>query len=524
VTTGLNSLGGYELYDLVMLSANEYAVVVHVGLEHLKVLTQNNLEKNVRPVEIKQKKSAMRGATGAFDHMKNPLCISDSVKVIDGPMRQESGTIKHINRSILWLHSDTHLKHSGIFVVKGKSCVLAGSQAQDNTRAAMINATYGDGSVPGSMGAPVVPRPSTGHRGGAKKDVMIGKSVTLTKGSFKGMLAHIVGSTETHYHVELHGRLKKVNVEKGNCVVMGEGAGPSGSSYSSQPAAVESFYGVPSTPALTQQTPQYGHAETPMYSGSETPIYGAGALTPSRVDTPSRSDYDDRGRTDIWRPSALDIAPPVAAAPSTHAWGSGDWGASAPAQNTTPGWGSSTQQGWGGSAPTQSNTGGSTPGWGSSAQQGWGDSSSAQKSAGASTPGWGSSAQQGWGDSSSVQKSAGASTPGWGSSAQQGGWGSSTPSQAGAGAVTPGWGGSTPGNQGWADGGSWKSNDAKEADQTAHWQPGMIAVFRTGERVGSMAVLDSSPQVRIFLLCVRSGVSSFLLVFSGWTVRCNSSG
>ena len=38
VTTGYGNLQGYELYDLVALSDQEYAVVIHVGSEKLKVI------------------------------------------------------------------------------------------------------------------------------------------------------------------------------------------------------------------------------------------------------------------------------------------------------------------------------------------------------------------------------------------------------------------------------------------------------------------------------------------------------
>ncbi len=41
VARGLDQLGGYELYDLVMLSGNEVGVVVEVGKEQLRVLLQN---------------------------------------------------------------------------------------------------------------------------------------------------------------------------------------------------------------------------------------------------------------------------------------------------------------------------------------------------------------------------------------------------------------------------------------------------------------------------------------------------
>jgi transcription elongation factor len=316
VTIGLNSLGGYELYDLVMLSANEYAVVVYVGTEHLKVLTQFDNEKIVRPVEIKGKKPPLRGTTGAFDHMKNPLCVGDTVSVVQGQHAGKTGTIKHINRSVLWLHANNYLKNSSIFVAKGKSCVLAGGHLKDaaSTTAAVLNATY-------DKGAPAVSRGITSSGRGAGKDPMVGKSVQLTKGGFKGMLGHIVDATESHFWVELHGRLKKIHVPKDRVQLVGDRHGAVDKDGAPQSTPVD-YFGVPSTPFLTAPTPLHG-AQTPMHGGGETP--NLGNTTPSGRDTPGRDDGND-----VWRPNARDVDESVKASVSSVGaasvgWGGNDW-------------------------------------------------------------------------------------------------------------------------------------------------------------------------------------------------------
>lgn len=316
VTVGLNSLGGYELYDLVMLSANEYAVVVYVGTEHLKVLTQYDNEKVVRPVEIKGKKPPLRGTTGAFDHLKNPLCVGDTVSVVQGQYSGKSGTIKHINRGVLWLHANNYLKNSSIFVVKGKSCVLAGGHLKDaaSTTAAVLNATY-------DKAAPAITRGATSSGRAAGRDTMVGKSVQLTKGGFKGMLGHIVDATETHYWVELHGRLKKIHVLKDKVQLVGDRHGAVDKEGVPQNLPADRF-AVPSTPFLTAATPQHG-AQTPMHNGGETP--NLGNTTPSGRDTPGRDDVND-----VWRPNARDADESIKSASSVGAasvgWGgSGNW-------------------------------------------------------------------------------------------------------------------------------------------------------------------------------------------------------
>lgn len=113
VTTGLSNLMGYELYDLVLMNANETAVVVYVGAEMLTVINQAGLVKRVLPMDLKGKKNSMSQRTTAFDASHNNVNVGDSVKVTEGSQRNKSGTIQHIFKSVLWLHSTSHLKDSG---------------------------------------------------------------------------------------------------------------------------------------------------------------------------------------------------------------------------------------------------------------------------------------------------------------------------------------------------------------------------------------------------------------------------
>jgi transcription elongation factor SPT5 len=512
ITSGLNSLGGYELYDLVMLSANEYAVVIFVGTDFLRVLTQHDHEKNVRPVEIKGKKSSMRGASGAFDHMKNPLCVGDSVSVVEGIHAKKTGTVKHINRSVLWLHSTTYLKNSGIFVVKGKSCLLAGGQVKDAsaaTTAAVINATYGGGA--GGVGGA-----SITNRGGGgafskhgSKDPMVGKSVTITRGSYKGMLAHVVDVTDTQFSVELHGRLKKVSIDKNFVIVAGDKEGAIDKEGRHVQEGVDGYMGgIPSTPALIAQTPMH-LAETPLYmTGNETPLHGS-VSTPSRPDTPGR-DADAYGY-DVWKPNALDsMPPPSAQSASSSGWGGSDW--RSPDSHTEPaGWGNApapAASGWGqqtepagwGNAPAPA-----ASGWGQQTEPaGWGNVPAPAAS------GWGQQTEPaGWGNQPEPS--------GWGNQPEPSGWGNGSSSSSSYAQPEPSGWGQVP-----ANGNSWDAPNNRSQSRgsyyedpvpraapvsvaesygwngpTSEWEPGMIVCFTSTKFVGKEGVLlDRLSQVR----------------------------
>jgi len=113
VTTGLSNLMGYELYDLVLMNANETAVVVLVGAENLTVINQAGIRKTVLPMDLKGKKNRQSQGARAFDSSHNNVEVGDTVKVSEGSQRNKSGTIQHIFKSVLWLHSPSHLKDSG---------------------------------------------------------------------------------------------------------------------------------------------------------------------------------------------------------------------------------------------------------------------------------------------------------------------------------------------------------------------------------------------------------------------------
>jgi transcription elongation factor len=54
-----------------------------------------------------------------LDAQQNTIKIGDTVTVTAGAHAKLIGTIKHTIKGSLWLHSNTYLKNSGIFVVRG---------------------------------------------------------------------------------------------------------------------------------------------------------------------------------------------------------------------------------------------------------------------------------------------------------------------------------------------------------------------------------------------------------------------
>jgi transcription elongation factor SPT5 len=329
IASGQDKLQGYELHDLVELSGggatNDIGVIVRVGREEFTVLNNHGVAREVRPEELRGKRNFASAKAVALDVQGHQIRVGDSVNIVEGSHKGKSATIKRMRRAQLFLYSQTRQENAGIFVVRSRSCVLAGSRSRN--------------------------RPDdTDNRGvdnggrGARDDTMIGKTVRIQSGVWKGYLGCVADTTPTHVQVELHSRLKKVMVAKDRVSVAGDKFGatedPDRSSHASNALAGGA------TPFLGGQTPMQG-GQTPMHGGA-TPMHGG----IGEGYTPSHSG----GVDDVWRPggeidqSAADAAPgesseqPSGWGASTNengAWGEngdasggGGWGASGDSANT----------------------------------------------------------------------------------------------------------------------------------------------------------------------------------------------
>jgi len=290
VAVGLDSLRGYELYDLCQLGHAEVGVVVHVGSQDLRIISNNGVVRNYRPEEIRGKRNHVSRRAAALDARQSQIRGGDMVNVLEGQYANRSATIKHIHRAILFVHDKNYQQNSGVFVVRARSCVLAGSQASKSNIFAPVFAQNQQTPQEQPQNRPKV----IGARGRVR-DELISKSVKITKGPLKGYLGTVIDTTDTHVKVEVHTKAKKVMMSRNHVKVVGDEKGSLDQPRQSYPQD------VPVTPFLMATTPMHGGAgaATPMYSGMMTPMHD-GSQTPTHLPyTPSHS-------SDVWRPGAMD--------------------------------------------------------------------------------------------------------------------------------------------------------------------------------------------------------------------------
>jgi transcription elongation factor len=320
VASGLGNLMGYELYDLVALNDNESGVIINVGMERLKVINHLGVVKDIVPQEIRSKLNHVSLRNKSFDGYSNSFGVNDTLTVVSGSVHLKlTGTVKHINKGNVWLHSNHYLKNSGIFVIKGRNCMLVGgssaggggsagntggmgmgnnsynayaggnsvgSSSQQSTPSAGISQRYGGGG--GNVGG----RGGGGGRGrGDTRHNEMGTTVRIIKGGFKGHLGQIIDVTSTHYSIEMLTKLKKIVIPKKDTIPVGNrygsyekantmssmnpGMGQSGPEFGMMGGGGGGMGS--STPFLSAPTPIHLlGSETPALFGNETPYMGMG--------------------------------------------------------------------------------------------------------------------------------------------------------------------------------------------------------------------------------------------------------
>lgn len=245
--------------------------------------------------------------TVALDADQNQIRRRDIVKVTAGPHTGRDGEIKHLYRSLVFLHSRMYTENGGIFVCKTRHLTLAGGNKSAGNA---ISPMGGLGFMSPRIQSPMHPGGGAGRgggrgggggfrggRGGANRVLrdreILGKSIKITGGSYKGAVGIVKDATEATARVELHSSCQTISVDRNHIAVVGA---------PSKDGSITVYGRTPSrTPAYGMQTPVYSGAKTPMY-GNQTPQFDSGSRTPHGSMTPSH-DGSQTPRTLAWDPT-----------------------------------------------------------------------------------------------------------------------------------------------------------------------------------------------------------------------------
>ncbi|KAM7282267.1 transcription elongation factor SPT5 [Ixodes scapularis] len=312
MATGVDSLGQFQWGDLVQLDPQTVGVIVRLEKENFQVLSMNGKVVQVKHQSVNKKCDARKAV--ALDSDQNQIQIRDIVKVIDGPHSGSQGVVKHIFRSFAFLHSRMMLENGGIFVCKTRHLLLAGSTRQ-------VTGPVMGGYTPQSprISSPMHPSGGGGGRGGGgggggrgrggrRDSELIGETIKITQGPYKGHIGIVKDATESTARVELHTKCQTISVDRSRIAVVGsasKGGGGGVSTYNRTPmygsgSQTPMYSSGSRTPMYGSQTPLYeagsrtphfGGGQTPVHDGSRTPVHGA--WDPTTANTPARPELDD---------------------------------------------------------------------------------------------------------------------------------------------------------------------------------------------------------------------------------------
>jgi transcription elongation factor SPT5 len=182
--------------------------VVKVDRESMRVLDQNGSIRQMLPSQVTNKIEQRKDAI-ATDRNGSEIRYGDIIREVGG--ESKSGVILHIHRAFVFVHNRTQPENAGIFVARcvGVTTIAAkggrATAADAKTNSAMKN---GDGT-----NAPMAPPRSMG------RDRLIGKTVTIRKGPYKGILGIVRNATETTARIEMHSKAKIISVNRDEVTV-----------------------------------------------------------------------------------------------------------------------------------------------------------------------------------------------------------------------------------------------------------------------------------------------------------------
>ncbi|KAL1533523.1 putative transcription elongation factor SPT5 1 [Salvia divinorum] len=306
VTSGVTKIGDYELHDLVLLDDNSFGVIIRVESEAFQVLKGVPERPDVALVRLREIKYKVDKKIFAKDRFKNTLSAKDVVKILDGPCRGKQGPVEHIYKGVLFIYDRHHLEHAGFICVKSEFCMMVGgSRANGERNGNSLTSRFSHLRTPPRVPPSPMRTPRGGHgghnnfggRGGGRgHDALIGATVKIRLGHYKGCKGRVKDVKGSTVRIELESQMKVVAVDRSHI----------SDNVNVTPSRETSRYGMGSetpmhpsrTPLHPYMTPMRDSGVTPYHDGMRTPMRDR-AWNPYTPMSPSRDNWED-GNPGSW--------------------------------------------------------------------------------------------------------------------------------------------------------------------------------------------------------------------------------
>lgn len=207
----ISSLHYHLSTNKVNYSQTTVGCVVKLDRESMRVIDQNGSTQIVLPSRVLGKIEQRRHAV-TTDRNGSEIKCGDTVKEVTG--EQRTGTILHIHRAFLFCTSKVVGDNAGIMVTRAINVTTVATSGSKLGRSAPDLSKMNPALQKNGMNGSGMPPPRTFGR-----DRLVGKTVHIRRGPFKGLLGIVKDTTDIIARVELHSVSKVVPVEKENLSV-----------------------------------------------------------------------------------------------------------------------------------------------------------------------------------------------------------------------------------------------------------------------------------------------------------------
>ncbi|MCO5547748.1 hypothetical protein L7F22_001199 [Adiantum nelumboides] len=297
VTSGLTKLGEFELHDLVYFDQTNVGTIIRVESDGCQILKAVPERPEIITVKLRDmRKKVFDRNSRTQDHYMNEIALKDIVRVLEGPFKGKQGPVEHITRNILFIYDRHYLENGGFICVRGRSCAALGGSRNSVTNVSNLasnlmklplgaNASQNRGSFNGGL-----PPPAGGRsRGRRREDPLIGKTIKIRLGPFKGYRGRVVDVIDSSVRIELESQMKVVTVNRDQLRDTEEMA----PAYRESPrygAGSETPMHPSRTPMHPFMTPMRDPTATPFHDGMRTPMRDR-AWNPHSPMTPLRRQF-----------------------------------------------------------------------------------------------------------------------------------------------------------------------------------------------------------------------------------------
>lgn len=378
-SSNINTMNSkYEIKDLVQLNASLVGVIVKADKGLFEILTSEGRLVSMRPSGIASKLKMTRREQVATDKNGFTLNVGDTVEESMGDKKRE-GVIIHVYKNSLFIHSNDIIENLGIFVSSRMNVSTV------TTKDSMISKNLGPdlNRMNPNIKNPNSAAPAAGLQSQSRgRDKLLSKDVTVTSGSYKGLMGKVVETDDLYARIELHTKSKKIKVLKNNLNVLIRG----------EAIPYLRFVGAP----IHDNSP-FTQSSTPAFSSGGRSAWNNGAHTPAAGGTASA--WGNGGGASAWGGgTAWGGKTPSVGGSKTPSGASSTWG-----KGGNSSWGKGSNSTWGSGNQGRNSTWGQAPGGGNST---WGSGAAG----GGST--WGASGNKGGSSTWGANKGAGSTWEG----------------------------------------------------------------------------------------------------------------